>query len=125
MNLDRPNHRSHMAYASYSGIPGEAGCPTTHPKQLPTFTMAVWFTVDANLGTWSLSSDAMHPELPVGSTFHADWFGAWDNGVEAQWMDNCINLTLNCSGGDLGNGKQIKNAWGLSWAASPRLVPVP
>ncbi|MCA1653844.1 MAG: DUF1996 domain-containing protein [Sphingomicrobium sp.] len=124
-NLDSPNHRSHMAYGNYDGGDGVWRCPLTHPKLLPAFTMGVWYTVDANLGTWHLASDEMHPELAPGSTFHADWFGAWDNTVEAMWMDGCINHLLNCSGGDLGNGKQIKNAWGTSWFASPRLVPVP
>ena len=122
-NLDSANHRSHVSYQNYDVGDGWPRCPATHPYVIPQFTMGVWYTVDANLGTWSLSSDAMHPDLPVGSTFHADWFGAWDNGVEAMWMDGCINKLLNCSGGDLGNGKQIKNAWGTSWSASPRLVP--
>jgi hypothetical protein len=26
------------------------------------------------------------------------------------WTDNCINKMLNCSGGDLGNGMQLKGA---------------
>jgi hypothetical protein len=41
------------------------------------------------------------------------------------WMDNCINKLLNCSAGDLGNGKMMKQFAGFSWTANPRLVPVP
>ena len=40
------------------------------------------------------------------------------------WTDNCINKLLNCSGGNLGNGKQINGMWG-TFTAVPRLVRVP
>ena len=125
-NLDSANHRSHVAYPGY-GNWGYQRCPADHPFVIPTFTMGVWYTVDANLGKWHLSSDEMVPGAAPGSTFHADWFGAWDNVIETMWLNHCTNKLLNCSGGDLGNGMQIKNAWGgiPSWHANPRLVPVP
>ena len=121
-NLDSADHRSHMGYFSY-GWWGYQKCDDAHPFVIPTFTMAAWYTVDANLGTWRLSSD---PAGGVrGSTLHADWFGAWDNKVESMWMANCINKELNCSGGDLGNGLQMKSYDGFSFNASPRLVAIP
>lgn len=136
-NLDSADHRSHVAYPGY-GSWGYLKCPATHPYVIPTFTMGAWYSVDQSLDrsgtweagktvTWHLSSDAM-PGMPLarpGTTFHADWWGAWDNNVMAMWMDNCINKLLNCSGGDLGNGKQLKQFSGFSWTANPRLVPVP
>lgn len=122
-NLDSPNHRSHVAYAAYTGGNAVFRCPATHPFVIPQFTQGAWFTVDANLGTWRLSSDEMVPGVAPGTTFHADWFGAWDNNVQAMWTDNCINKLLNCSGGHLGNGKQLKQRVGFSWTANPRLVP--
>jgi len=136
-NLDSPDHRSHVSFGSY-GNWGYLKCPATHPYVIPQFTMGAWYTVDDTLDrsgtweagkttTWHLSSDAM-PGMPLsrpGSTLHADWWGAWDNTVMAMWMDNCINKMLNCSGGDLGNGKQLKQFSGFSWTANPRLVPVP
>ena len=121
-NLDSANHRDHTAYASYGGW-GYSRCPSTHPKVIPAFTLAAWYRVDENLKTWRLSSDEMHPELPFGSTFHADWWGAWDNKVEARWMDACINKMLNCAGGDTGDGAHIWGMWG-TWEAVPRLVPL-
>ena len=123
-NLDSANHRSHVSYMSY-GDWGYAKCPATHPYVIPTFTMGAWYTVDPNLGTWHLSSDEMMPGAAPGTTFHADWFGAWDNQAEAMWLDNCINKLLSCSGGDLGNGKQLKMFSGFTWNATPRLVPIP
>jgi lysophospholipase L1-like esterase len=43
----------------------------------------------------------------------------------SMWVGNCINKRLNCSGGDLGNGKQMKQFSGFSWTANPRLVALP
>ena len=117
-DLDSPDHRSHMAYASY-GDWGYRKCPATHPYVVPNFTMGVWYTTDNNLdrsgfwtgstATWHLSSDEMAGMAPMrpGSTFHADWFGAWDDSVMQMWDANCVDKLLNCSGGDLGNGKQL------------------
>jgi hypothetical protein len=99
--------------------------------------MGTWYTVDSDLDrsgkwtpdtpTWHLSSDEM-PDMPMmrpGTTFHADWFGAWDDNVMRMWMDNCINKLLSCNGGDLGNGKQLKMFAGFSWLARPHAVPLP
>ena len=66
----------------------------------------------------------MRPDLPHGSTFHADFFMAWDPYVHRMWMDNCINRLLNCHTGNLGNGKAMKMFSGFTWNANPRLVPV-
>jgi hypothetical protein len=127
--LDSANHRDHMAYPGY-GNWGYLKCDADHPYVLPTFTLQAWYTVAAgdDLRLWHFSSDEMHPELAHGLTGHADWFGAWDNKVTAMWTDaGCIGKMLNCSGGDLGNGKQLKGAAKPKegWKANPRLVPVP
>ena len=99
-NLDSPDHRSHVAYASY-GTWGYLKCPSTHPYNIPTFTMGAWYTVAAgdNTALWELSSDHMAPGQPKGHTFHADFFMAWDPTVHDMWWQNCINRLLNCSGG--------------------------
>jgi hypothetical protein len=123
-NLDSANHRSHVSYASY-GSWGYEKCPSTHPYVIPTFTMGAWFTVDANLKKWYLSSDHMLPGAAPGSTFHADFFMAWDPTVKKIWHDHCIDKLLNCSDGVLGNGQAIKQVWPKSFTASPRLVAVP
>ena len=136
VNLDSPDHRSHVAYSQYIGQ-AYPQCPSTHPYVIPTFTLGAWFAVDGNLDrsgtwspgtkTWSLSSDMDSTGAIVkpGTSFHADWFGAWDDTVKAMWEGNCVNKLLNCSGGDLGNGKQLKMFSGFTWTANPRLVPVP
>ena len=135
-NLDSADHRSHMAYPSY-GSWGYEKCPDTHPYAIPAYTLGVWYTTDADLDrsgtwtsstlTWHLSSDSMPgmaPQRP-GTTLHADWFGAWDDGIMKTWSGNCIDKLLTCTGGDLGNGQQLRMFDGFSWTANPRLVDPP
>ena len=66
----------------------------------------------------------VHKMIP-GSTLHGDCFGARDNAIMKILTDNCINKLLNCSGGDLGNGQQLRMDQGYTYKASPRLMPVP
>jgi len=35
---------------------------------------------------------------------------AWVGTVKSMWLNNCIEKGLSCSGGDLGNGKQLIGA---------------
>jgi hypothetical protein len=65
------------------------------------------------------------PMMTPGSSFHAEWFGAWDDTILAMWQDYRIDKLLNCSGGDLGNGKQLRMFSGFTWSASPRPVDAP
>lgn len=123
-NLDSANHRDHVAYSSY-GTWGYLKCPTTHPFVIPQFTLGSWFTTDANKAGWRFSSDDMLPTLPHGTTFHADFFMAWEPTVKQIWHDHCIDKRLNCSGGQLGNGQELRQFAGFRWTASPRLVVIP
>jgi hypothetical protein len=131
--LDSADHRSHMAYAAVQPNLGRWRCPTTHPYHIPAFTLGAWYTVASGDDTrlWELSSDHMASGYPKGHTFHADFFMAWDPTVHNMWWNNCINKMLNCSGGDLGNGKQLKGAsqpiynGTLAWRNPQRLVLAP
>lgn len=136
VHLDSPNHRDHMAYSSF-GTWGYRKCPSTHPYVVPGFTLQAWYSIESgdNLANWKFSSDDMHPDLPHGSTFHADFWMAWDETVRDIWHDNCIDLLLNCSSGDLGNGSGLKGATApthfingagvTSWKTPERLVDDP
>ncbi|CAN5322511.1 hypothetical protein BH09PSE3_BH09PSE3_23390 [soil metagenome] len=107
VNLDSANHRDHVAYAAYNN--GQLRCDTRHQKVMPQFTLGAFWKVTADAGNWVLSSDAMAGTAP-GDSFHSDFFSAWDPTTEATWTANCIDKLLNCSGGDLGNGKQLRQA---------------
>ena len=110
---------------------GAAGVGPGDEVVIPTFTMGAWYTVAAgdNGALWELSSDHMAPGQPKGHTFHADFFMAWDPSVHDMWWQNCINKLLNCSGGQLGNGKELKGAAThnlmRTYKYSQRLVPKP
>ena len=131
VNLDSANHRSHMAYQ----VPrlGPA-CPPSHPIRLPQFSFAAVYT-QTSLGeanTWYLASDRMimsdgsvHNE-PAGSTFHTDWFGAWDDGVLNTWHTNCIAKALSCVAFSLGDSTAGKAPSGFTFdTPNPRLVDPP
>jgi hypothetical protein len=128
--LDSTDHMSHL-----TGMVRNAStnyvtkCPTTHPYYAPQFTISAFYTVGPSddPALWKLSSDAMFPSMKRGATLHFDYFEAWDNTVKQMWIDGCINSHLNCSGGDLGNGKQLKGAAQptYGWKNPTHLVPIP
>lgn len=136
VHLDTPDHRSHLAYGSY-GTWGYYKCPADHPYVIPSFTYAAFYTILASdTGDIHWSSDEMDNSKPRGWSFHVDYGpSSWDPTVLQMWTDGCINSFLNCSGGDLGNGQQLKGAaepiylingvYTSSWRNPQRLVPVP
>ena len=112
-NLDSADHRSHMSNtrggAEHNWV---EKCPATHPYEIPTFTLQSVFTVlpTDRPATWRFSSDMMQPGAQPGSTFHADWFGAWEDKLLDTWQDWCINKLLSCSSGNLGNGTNMRES---------------
>lgn len=134
--LDSADHRSHMTYMQQDGY-GHLVCPATHPYILPQFQLGAWYTTDATLDrsgdesasakTWYLSSDRMANMAPMtpGATLHADWWGAWEDSIMDLWLANCINKTLSCSGGDLGNGTQLAQDFGYTFGNTTKLVDPP
>ena len=134
--LDSPDHRSHVSYTVSDPHTAAVSCPSTHPYRIHEFTLGAWFPVDDTLDrsgntstditTWHFASDRMAGMTPQvsGMTFHADWYGAWDDDVLATWLANCIDKRLDCSGGDLGNGTQLSYSAEMN-ATRPHLVAVP
>lgn len=123
-NIDSPDHRSHVDYRHHDNATGGDFCDAAHPYMMPTFTLAAFWSIQPgeNPALWRLSSDAMVPNSPPGTTFHADFFSAWDDDVENTWVANCIDRLLSCSAGDLGNGSSLK--WPVP-GTLPRVVDAP
>jgi hypothetical protein len=125
-NLDSPDHRSHVAYATYGPNPdgsdgwGYLRCPTTHPVVIPTYTMTITYYIQAGDDTtkWHYSSDEMMPGTAPGTTFHGDFYSAWEPVVRAMWTDNCIEKDLNCQSGSVGNGLGLAGG-SVSWHINP------
>lgn len=81
VNLDSPDHRSHMAFASGSG------CPSSHPVRVPFITEVVRYPV--TVAGKTLSSGPM-------STMHADFWNTWDQDALTSLTERCLNGTVDC-----------------------------
>jgi Domain of unknown function (DUF1996)/Calx-beta domain len=137
---DSTNHRDHVAPATVRNPnTGQYSCDAAHPYVIPEISVLSTWSIAAgdDVSLWRFSSDAMRPELPAGSTFHVDFFMNWEPGIKTMWTDACIDKLLNCSGGNLGNGRQL-NAASVpfyppvgggapvsSWTNPYRVVPIP
>ena len=84
VNLDSPNHKSHMAY------PASGRCPSTHPVAIPRLEAFVRYPVGTSpIGTITLASGAYF-------TAHMDFWNAWKPAVLNWLLDNCINAGRDC-----------------------------
>jgi hypothetical protein len=122
--LDSADHRSHLTHVSY-GNWGYEKCPATHPYVIPELTQQIAYTIGKEDGDVWFSSDRMNGmTMAGGSAFHADYMEAWDPPTRDLWTARCINLMLDCSDGELGDGTMLKRG-PLPVLASPRLVAAP
>jgi hypothetical protein len=102
VNLDSPDHRSHMAY------PVRRGCPSTHPVSLPEITFRIVYRVpDADAPKhWRLSSDTYDASLPGGYSAHGDWFNGWKKEISDAWTKHCDQASVDCHSHLLGDGRK-------------------
>jgi hypothetical protein len=102
VNLDSPDHKSHMAYPS-------GGCPASHPVAIPEITVNVLYPVtDASApARWRLASDNYDPTLPAGYSSHADWFNGWKSEFVDSFVQGCERPAKDCHAHLLGNGERM------------------
>jgi hypothetical protein len=98
VNLDSPNHQSHMAYA-------DGGCPSSHPVALPEITLNIYYLLDdlASLPHLRLSSDMYDSSIPAGWSIHADWWDGWDPVAKQRMVNNCSAMPADCGTDHLGD----------------------
>jgi hypothetical protein len=103
VNLDSPDHRSHMAY------PTGSGCPNTHPVPLPIVTYNLKYPVKESNAPlrWRLSSDNYASTVPGGYSAHADWMNGWDQDIISAWTKNCVQASVDCHAYLLGDGRKF------------------
>jgi Domain of unknown function (DUF1996) len=83
--LDSADHRSHMAYAT------RAGCPSTHPVEVPQITQIYRYPSRGGEG-FSLASGGQY-------SAHADFMNAWRPGALRKLVDDCLNALVHCGRG--------------------------
>lgn len=107
VNLDAADHKSHMAYGRHPSAGGTPGCPASHPVAIPEITLGFHYLVREgdDPSAWRLSSDVY--DGPGGYSAHADWVNGWDPGIEATWVENCIQAGLDCGSQPLGDGREL------------------
>lgn len=88
VDLDSPNHKSHMAY--HNGV----SCPAGYPKQIPNITYAIHYSVNGTNGL-RLSSDN-YVGGNAGHSLHGDYMFAWDKDVLETWFANCNGADRDC-----------------------------
>jgi len=113
VNLDSPDHKSHMSYSVPVTNPDGKGthreCPKTHPVLLPHISFNVRYVVrekDAPL-RWRLSSDTYDRSLPGGYSGHGDWFNGWKSDISEAWGKSCLQAGKECYAHLLGDGRKI------------------
>lgn len=126
VNLDSPDHQSHLAHELRDRNSGQVYCPATHPYIIPEVTLTfTWAVLPGDKPTeWRFSSDIMAGK-PAGSTFHADYMEAWDPGIRLAWEAACIDKLLNCSDGTMGDGRKLKRPASFTFAQRPHLEIAP
>ena len=80
--LDSPDHKSHMAYAT------RAGCPSTHPVEVPQITQIYRYATRGGEG-FSLASGGVY-------SAHADFVNAWNQGALRKLVEGCLNELVHC-----------------------------
>jgi len=103
VNLDSPDHISHMA------SPSNGACPASHPVPVPVVSFEVHYTVTAAdaPSRWRLSSDNYDANLPGGLSGHGDWFNGWDTATMATFVKNCEQKSMDCRAYLLGDGRTL------------------
>ena len=89
LNLDSPDHRSHMAY------PTKSRCPADHPVPLPKLTVLVDYQVTSAVGAMLSSGDP--------TTLHADFWNTWQQAALEQAVAGCLNAGVVCGHVRLGH----------------------
>lgn len=90
INLDSPDHRSHVAFGDYSH-----GCPASHPVSIPEITFNIDWTVPAE-GAAGLRFSSDPAGVPGGTTIHGDYIAAWDESTIQAWLTNCVRVNADC-----------------------------
>lgn len=117
VNLDSPNHNSHISDTEQYKVMNADGihatypsrCPADHPKHIPNITYNVHYTVtdSSAVKRYRLSSDAYDALQPAGRSGHADYMMGWKPEAMQTFITNCLLKMLDCHTSLLGDGTYL------------------
>ncbi|KAH8665065.1 hypothetical protein BGZ60DRAFT_470745 [Tricladium varicosporioides] len=97
VNLDSPDHKSHVAYPSSGRFENNGPCPSTHPVKIPQLMYeTVWDTREFNdKSLWP--DDGSQPFVfsmgdPTGWGHHGDYVFGWKGDALQRAMDNFCHV---------------------------------
>jgi uncharacterized protein DUF1996 len=86
--VDSPDHKSHMAYSSYSRELKRRACPASHRVAVPALTLNVRYP--------TAGGDQVDLASGPAYTMHADFFNAWDDAALADLVNQCLKADKHC-----------------------------
>ena len=109
VNLDSPDHKSHMTNPVNVKANNTGNCPTTHPVALPQIAYQILYQVKITGETkyWRLSSDNYDVSKPAGYSGHGDYFMAWKPEIVKVWTQKCDREQKDCHSHLLGDGRMM------------------
>lgn len=93
VDLDSPNHFSHMAWA-LGGV--GAPCPSTHPVAVPRVQFVITYNVNGTGLTLAGTRNGVNVTTAPGYTFHGDFWNVWDQAELQRRVRDCINAGYIC-----------------------------
>lgn len=92
VNLDTPNHKSHMVYSA------GRSCPASHPNLLPSTQYRVEFPVSGAGVTLSSDKPMMGVgQAAPGQSAHGDFINAWNQTTLTQRVTTCLQAARVCN----------------------------
>ena len=89
VNLDSPDHKSHMAYPIDNYNSGR--CPASHPVHLVGLFFEMMVPT-SGYNYWGPGAYVLSSGDPTGLAFHGDFMNGWDVDVLQDAVDNCHNM---------------------------------
>lgn len=88
VDLDGPDHRSHLAYSAFALESFALACPASHPVQVPGLQINIRYPIRDGNGVTLASGD------PV--TAHGDFFNGWRPGEQERLVIDCLRSNRAC-----------------------------
>jgi hypothetical protein len=109
VNLDSPDHKSHMANPVNVRANNTGNCPASHPVALPQIAYQILYPVPNTGDTafWRLSSDNYPNTLPAGYSGHGDYWMRWKPEIVHIWTEKCDQAQKDCHSHLLGDGRAM------------------